>query len=316
MVQFSQAIQEKLYAALRGSFPDAKISNEDTLALAICLQREKEAGGDSLPQELKDIDLTQYSSELRARAGKYPQEIQYPLAREPGDESRYYWVTASHDRTSPAGFKPFTGELTMARVTLTERTPKVFKTAFGTINPSDHLIDTVYEANQKYERTLGYHLERVDLITPARDGLRFGAISVLFGYKKASDKKPSCYILEAGTATGQPKVLYLGKQIGGPINRYSGYSPTPFACPNHAYYGVLTTQNNDDPDTLTISSRAVENGVSQPPYIKVVIKWELQTGGLKTIWPGFLITRAAAIVLGRQITGKISTDCNDGPPLP
>lgn len=314
MVDFSSKVRGQLYQALKGSFPDAKVTDDDMLALAMCVKSEQDAGGAALPAALQAIDLTPYSSELSSKLAELPDERHYPIARRPGDNNRYYWVTATHARAAPGGFEPFTGELAMVRVTLAQRTPKTFHTAFGTVAPGDHLIDTVYEANQKYATHLGYELSRVDMITPARDVLRFGAISVLFGYKNKTDKKPSCYILEAGTATGQPKVLYLGKKVGEPINTYAGYAPTPFACAQHAYYGILTAQNDDDPDTLSISSREIENGVSQQPYIRVTIKWELQEGGLKNIWPGFLITRAATIVISRQLTGRIPKGCDDIPP--
>jgi hypothetical protein len=76
--------------------------------------------------------------------------------------------------------------------------------------------------------------------------------------------------------------------------------------------GTLTVKDNDDPDRLQITSRAIDKGVSQQPYIEVDIRWELQSGGLLNIWPGFLIARAAGIVLERQLTKKIATDCDEG----
>jgi len=312
MVQFSLSTERQLYQALKGSFPDAKVGDEDMLALAICLRRQKEKEGD-LPPELAAINLDAYADALDVESKKLPDpEVQTLAAAD--DDYRYYWVQADHVRHSPSGFAPFSGELGMVRVSLHPTRPKTYHTAFGTVAPGDHLIDTVYEANQKYSRHLGYELERLDLITPARQGLRFGAISVLLGFKKATDKSPSCYILEAGTATGQPKVLYLGKEIGQAINAYSGYSPTPFACPSHAYLGTLTVKDVDEPDQLKISSRVVQDGVSQQPYIDITITWTLQTGRLKNIWPGFLLARATAIVLGRVLKKTIPTDCDDHVP--
>lgn len=149
MVQFSHQVQEQLYSPLKGSFPDAKISDADMLALAICLQAERGRDEESLPAELRNIDLSAYSSELQEKAAKLPQQDQPLIARPSGDQGRYYMATAHHERSSPNGFKPFTGELAMARVTLTQRKPQVFHTALGSIDPADHLIDTVYEANQK-----------------------------------------------------------------------------------------------------------------------------------------------------------------------
>jgi hypothetical protein len=313
MVTFNSTVKSQLFRALKNSFPDATIDSDDMEALAICIHKRKVvAKGGKLPDELQSIDVSPYAAELEARAAQLPFSEQYTTTRKSGDKYRYYWATAVHTRKSPAGFKPFTGEIAMARVTLHKDQPKTYRTAFGTIEKGDHLIDTVYEANQKYAKHLGYSLQRLDLVTPARDIVRFGAISVFLGYKKASDKKPSCYILEAGTATGQPKVLYLGKKLGDPINAYSGYRPTPFACPDHAYYGTLTAKNGDHPGRLHITSRKVTGGVSQEPYMDVDIQFRLQTGGLLNIWPGFLIARAAGIVLSRSLTKKISTDCSEG----
>lgn len=201
----------------------------------------------------------------------------------------------------------------MARVTLPARSPQAFQTCIGQVLPGDHLVDTVLEANQKYARFLSQPIGRLDLVTPPRQGVRFGAISVLLGYALPTDLTPFCYILEAGTATGQPKVLYLGKTIDSTINAYSGYQPTPFACPSHAYTGKLTLQG-DDPVLLRVTSREVEGGTSQAPYIDIQVEFALQTGSVSTIWPGFLIARAASIVLMRKLRGTISTDCDFSPP--
>lgn len=312
MVQFSPVVQRQLYGALKRSFPDARINDEDMVALAICIHREKKKNA-PLPSELAAIDLSGVAASIERESQRIPDhEIQ--TLEEPDDDYRYYWVEANHVRSTPDGFAPFLGHLTMARVTLDETQPRTYKTALGKISPSDHLIDTVYEANQKYCRHLGYEIDRLDVITPTRQVLRFGAISVMLGYKHKSDKSPSCYILEAGTATGQPKALYLGKEIGKPINSYSGYSPTPFACPNHAYLGTLTVKNDDDPDLLSISARAIKDGKSEQPYINIDIRWTLQTGKVKNIWPGFLIARAAAIVLERVSKHTIPTNCEDQTP--
>ncbi len=308
MIRFDKKTQGQLYQALKCSFPDAQIGQADLLALALCIQQGQVADAGQIPSELS-IDLSEYKSKLDAVQAKLPSTQKYTVPRASVDKTRYYWVRATHTRRTPSGFEPFTGELAMARVSLPPTTPGKISTAIGSIDPSDHLIDTVFEANQKYARNLGYCLERVDCITPPRQGVRFGAVSVMLGYRKKDDPLPTCYVLEAGTATGQAKVLYLGKTIGSTINAYSGYQPSPFACPSHAYLGTLSL-NGDDPANLTISSRAVENGVSESPYIQVSVDFSLQTGTISTIWPGFLIARAASIVLLRKLSGKIPDDCN------
>ena len=314
MIQFSPIVERKLYQALKKSFPDAKVSNDDILALAVCVRHFKKKK-EAIPSELEDIDLDPYEAALEESSMRVPAD-QVQTLHEPDDDYRYYWVEAVHTRRTPLGFEPFVGHLGMVRVTLPTSRPRIFRTAFGRVTPSDHLIDTVYEANQKYSAHLGYPIKRLDLITPARQNLRFGAISVMLGYRGDADAEPSCYILEAGTATGQPKVLYLGKHLGASINAYSGYRPTPFACPSHAYLGTLTVKDGDEPDQLEISSRAIEGGVSQQPYINVSIQWTRQRDTLKNIWPGFILAQATAIVLSRSMKKTISTQCDEHTPGP
>lgn len=309
MITFDKQTRSQLYQAIKTSFPDAQVGPADLVALALCIQQGQASDGQqNVPSEFSNIDLTPYKAKLDAVRGQLPEGAKYTVPRASVDKTRYYWAQATHKRETPNGFEPFVGELAMARVSLPPTTPGRINTAIGTIEPADHLIDTVFEANQKYAKNLGYSLERVDCITPTRQGVRFGAVSVLLGYRKKKDPLPSCYILEAGTATGQPKVLYLGLTIGSTINAYSGYQPTPFACPSHAYLGTFT-MNGDEPKNLHISSRTVTGGVSQQPYIDVSIDFTLQTGAISSIWPGFLIARAASIVLVRKMSGKIPQDC-------
>jgi hypothetical protein len=306
MVVFDTRTEAKLYEVLRRAFPDARLGNADIVALAVAL-RSAGQSRTPLPGPLASIDLSPYARDLDGAAAKYPVGGLTHCPRGPQDEFRYYWAKATHTRKTPSGFEPFVGELAMARVRLPDSVPKAIDTAIGGVEPGDHLIDTVFEANQKYQTSLGYPLARVDCITPTRQGVRFGAISILLGYRDENGP-PTCYILEAGTATGQPKVLYLGKAIGTTINAWSGYQPTPFACPTHAYTGQLTL-TGDDPKLLHITSRTVNGGTSQAPYIDISIEFTLQTDDVSTIWPGFLIARAAMIVLERELSGKIPKDC-------
>lgn len=307
MIDFDESTASALYAALKTSFPDAKVGPPELMALAACVLAERSRGNASLPPALSTLDLGPYESSLAALA-KEGAGTPSVRARTANDETLYYWIQATHTRRSPVGFDPFVGELAMARVRLPERVPTPIETAIGDVLPGDHLIDTVFEANQKYASTLGYELERVDCVTPTREGVRFGAISVMLGYRGRTDPAPSCYILEAGTATGQPKVLYFGATLDTTIDAYSGYQPTPFACPTHAYRGRLT-MDGDHPLELAISSRKVEEGTSQPPYIDVTVAFRQQQGDVSQIWPGFLIARAAMIVLLREWSGKIENDC-------
>lgn len=319
LVKFDQKTESTLRRALRSSFPDTPITEADLLALALCVQQQQaeetqltlaaRPTSEALPPELSQLDLSPYGAELQRYRAQLPEMEQQVRTRPPGDTYRYYSVRALHTRKTPDGFEPFTGELSMVRVSLPARTPQKFSTCMGSVEPGDHLISTVHEANQKYQSHLGYTLSRVDCIAPARQTVRFGAVSVYLGYRGAQDPLPVCYILEAGTATGEPKVLYLGKHLGATINAYTGYQPSPFACPSHAYLGRLTLRG-DHPHLLTISSRAIRDQKSLPPYIQVDIEFTEQKDSISSTWPGFLITRAAAIVLSRKLTGKIPEDCD------
>lgn len=314
MLRFDDYTHVQLYSILKSAFPDARISDADLVALGLCLRHG--IAHQELPPSLERVDLSPYDAELDevARSLNLPELEKTLTPRRTGDTTRYYWVEAKHTRRNPTGFEPFVGELAMARVTLPQRRPKAFETCIGTVGPGDHLIDTVLEANQKYGRHLPQAIERLDVITPARQDVRFGAISVFLGYAQWEATEPFCYILEAGTATGEPKVLYLGRDLDVTINAYAGYQPTPFACPDHAYTGKLTVEG-DEPRRLRVTSRKIEDGKSLGPYIDIDVQFTPQSDQISSIWPGFLIARAAAIVLLRQISGRIDTDCASLPPL-
>lgn len=292
---------------LREAFPDAHVQPEDVEALALALHEGKAGGGpESVPPELRNLDFSGCAEQLDELAqaqlpgGADNQDVTR-VAIPGGDKVRYYWIEATHTRQHPDGFQPFVGQLPMVRVSLPAKDPQPVETAIGTFEPPDHLIATVYEANDKFASALGYPLARVDVITPPRQVLRFGAISVMLGYKDAAGA-PTCFILEAGTATGQAKVVYLGKTLDTKIDRYSGYKPTPFSCPDNAYTGTLAL-NGDSPGTLHVTARKIQGGVSQPPYMDLLAKFYEETTNVRNIWAGLLIARAATIVLARQIRG-------------
>jgi hypothetical protein len=294
-----------LQRALKEAFPDAHVQPNDLDAAALALHRFKgNPGADSLPPELAQLDLSPYApqlDELAQLTGADANDGVSVLQRPADDATRYYWVEAAHSRKRPDDYHPFVGRLAMARVTLPATTPETYRTALGTIEPGDHLIATVHEANQKFARNLGHPLERVDVITPLRQGLRFGALSVYLGYKDAA-QRPSCYILEAGTATGQPKVLFLGKSLETSINQFSGYKPTPFSCSDNAYLGRIHFEG-DSPKQLHIKARKILNNVSQPHYMELMITFTEQTETLKNVWAGVVLAEAALIVWVRQQRG-------------
>jgi len=306
-----EGILTELKAKLRKAFPDARIDDSDVEGVALALQR-REPAHDGSEAKANRTALEQYRAQLDAFA-----ESAAPAGLDAHGVSRvarradglgYYWAIAEHIRhgDDPQRFDPFEGKLAMVRVSLPAREPRRFATRIGTVEPGDHLIATVHEANDKYAETLTYALQRVDLITPPRQLLRFGAISVLLGYKDKGGL-PTCYILEAGTAIGQPKVLYLGRTLDAKINRRTGYKPTLFSCSDNAYAGTLAVEGHE-PKTLKIKARDIIGNTSAAPYITVNVSFEKQLGSnIDSIWPGWLIARAALIVERREAAGLKNT---------
>lgn len=313
-VGLDAVVKQMLADRLKEAFPDARFDEADVEGVALAMQQNL-AGSPpdkKLFGAVNSAALDAHKKTLDALAATLPEgarsadgRAQSPLHE--ADPISYYWVEATHTRQTPAGYQPFVGELAMVRASLPARERRRFNTVVGTVEPSDHLIATIFEANDKYQKALGYPLARLDVITPPRQLLRFGAVSLYLGYRDAT-ALPSCYILEAGTALGQPKVLYLGKTIDTKINRISGYQPTAFSCADNAYTGEIQL-NGHEPVRLHITARDImDRGTkSAPPYMDLNVRFTRQTGSVTSIWPGFLIARAALIVLDRQGRGLKNT---------
>ena len=142
---------------------------------------------------------------------------------------------------------------------------------------ADHLLGSIALITEKYgsAQYLGYQPARVDLITPARrSGSRFAAIAVYLGYRAATDRTPSFYLLEAGTATGEAKMIYFSAGMKPIPSVTSYYLPTPFVSLRNTYSGVLTMRaapEEDEPDRLVVRSYAVGQ---KEPYITVSVKYQ------------------------------------------
>ena len=304
-IDLDPTTRRTLRRALKQAFPDGHVEPGDVDAAALALyRRQRDSGTEGLPDELAQLDLSPFApqlDELAQLTGADAEQGLTAVERAADDATRYYWVEAHHQRKHPSDYQGFTGRLAMARVSLPSTRPETFRTALGTIEPDDHLLATVDEANQKFATHLSAPLARVDVITPLRQGLRFGALSVYLGYYDA-EQPPSCYILEAGVATGQPKVLFLGKSFDAVINQFSGYKPTPFSCSDNAYTGRLHIEG-DSPKQLNIKARKILNGKSQPHYMELMISFTEQTDTLKNVWAGVILAEAALIVWLRQQRG-------------
>jgi hypothetical protein len=202
-------------------------------------------------------------------------------------DHKLYMGYADHHRVrsmSPASKgmeSQFVMQLPMVRVTLPatlDADRRVIETEIGDVDLSrDHLLGSVDLVASKYgdAKHLGYRPARVDLITPARAaGSRFGAIAVYLGYRNKADRGPSFYLLEAGTATGDAKMIYYSPSMEKIASVTSYYLPTPFVTLANTYSGGITmapAPNQDEPDTLVVNSHAVGE---KDPYITVTVKYQ------------------------------------------
>jgi len=274
-----------LDAYVKRNFPAADTSDEIRTGVALALWAEGR----------QDVDLSAYDTQLSALAGQLGlARGQQAVARAmPPAGFRYYDIEAIHDRSIP-DLDPFKGRMSMVRVTLPQTDAEVrdIYTGIGTVGTRDYLYRSVAEFKRTYQGLPYSATTRMDLITPARElGMRFGAISAYLGYTGAST--PSFYVLEAGTATGEPKVPFACATINGGVVAYSGYQPTPFAKKDHVYRGNLTVVG-DNPAQLWLTAEATAHA----PYITLSVTFT-ETATPRNIWPGFLIVRAASIVLER-----------------
>lgn len=208
---------------------------------------------------------------------------------------RYYLARARHERKDRPRHA-FTGNLPMVRVELPKRRrdQAPIDTAVGSVRYGDHLMFAVDEFNFKYRHRLG-EVSRLELVTPARfgpgGGARFGAIALFLAYRSPSDRVPTHYVLEAGTATGQPAVTYdarVGRDTG---IRRAGYSPTPFSKVSDYYLGRLEMAGDE---IVSLSVDALKSR-SAAPYLQVRVDYE-RVDAIDPIWPGWLIAQAAARV--------------------
>lgn len=212
-----------------------------------------------------------------------------------------YVAHATHHRTLKKGSvtpmqSQFMGNLPVVRVVLppklTGTGEDVISTPLGEVYlGGDHLVGSLELVARKYadRAHLGYAPERVDLITPARlNGARFGAIAMYLGYRHANDPSPSFYLLEAGTAFGEAKMLYFGKTLDTTIVQPTWYNPTPYSSRNNTYRGSIRV---DGVDPVHLHVQSFEVG-RKSPYIEVSVNYERVTS-LSVPWPGDLTLAAA-----------------------
>lgn len=289
-IPFDADTRRYLEKYVKDNFPDAECDAEGDVitAVAVGLRVNKVA----------DPRLQPFADDLDALIREKGLDRPLPAAPVTGT-FRYYNVRATHDREIP-DLDAFTGRLPMARVTLPRLTKDAqdFETSIGSVRKSDHFYRSVEEFKLRYAGKAPYQsAARIDLITPPRAdpfNLRFGAISVYLGYLDAAGA-PSFYVLEAGTATGQPKVPFPAPSFDNGVYAYAGYTPTPFTNKQHIYKGQLEWRETGT-KRLKMS---VRKDAASAPYMRLNVSFEETTDPWRT-WPGFLILKAALIVLDRK----------------
>lgn len=296
-IDLSPGDRAALTMMLRQSFPDAEVDDEMLEAVAVAGFLDPHSGV-RLQWDQYDGRLEAHAAALGLSRGPGGASLRVPSRpREPG-AVRHYKVHATHNREHP-DYDPFTGHVGMVRVTLPRDQPRRITTEVGDVEPDDHLLATVAEVQHKYGARIDGAITHVDLITPPRrHGARFAAISVYLGFTARSPGTPSFYVLEAGLATGQPKVLYFAPSFDTRLVSYSGYRPTPFSDVRHVYTARLTPLG-DSPLLLQIRAHRDE---STRPYMCIHSVFE-ETDQPDTTWPAQLLLRAATIVARRLLDG-------------
>lgn len=244
-----------------------------------CWPDEKAEVTDEMVDELFRLAKHEWNSEELA-----PLDLPKPTASFPkqeGQKARYYLGYGTHARVA-APHSLFTGELPLVRITLpstgTSQSLPAIQTEGGVCLPQDRLFPSIDVFWSTYADdpllTFG-RPERIDLITPPRlRGNRFGAIALYLAYAKATDPGPCFYALEAGLATGQPRIPFLGRSMDKVIVAQSNYRPTPFSGPSHWYEGRLKMRDDDpnEPEELVVD--VFRQKPPKDQYMRVTVRYE------------------------------------------
>ena len=252
-----------------------------------CWPDEKARVTDALVDELFCVAKHQWSASELATVD-LPEPTDGVAANAP-PASAYYLGMGTHTRHTAPGHQ-FTGKLPMVRISLpktgtTANTPDI-QTAGGECLTVDRLFASieVLWARYRHDPKLTFECpERVDLITPPRlGGGRFAAIAIYLCYAKADDDAPSFYVLEAGLATGQPRIAYLGRTMDTMIETQSNYHPTPFSGPHHYYRGWLAMCPGRKHDPLTLTVQIFGKEPPEDHYMTVAVEYELRDAPVMT----------------------------------
>lgn len=265
-------------------------------SLQKCWPDERSKVSDELVDEFFRAAKHEWKSADLAGLNLDPPKI--PAKNGTAPASRFYLAYGTHTRYGDAAHE-FTGELPMIRYDLPQHgtsltVPKI-ETEGGDALGVDRLFPSIDTLWAKYGDdpllTFG-RPERVELITPPRlRGARFGAIAIYLAYGKKTDKGPCFYVLEAGLATGQPRMSYLGRTMDWTIVSQSHYTPTPFSGPSHYYRGRLKMQTADPAELDTLTVEVFENQPDKDPakdtpalghYMTVTVRYETRNEPVMT----------------------------------
>ncbi len=204
-----------------------------------------------------------------------------------------YACRAEHARLHPVA-RAFDTFVPMVRVSLGEHDTPELVTPIGVVKRSDHLLFSVAEVRAQFGAALERPVARVEMITPARRlGSRFSPIALLFGYERETDAAPSFFIVEAGTADGKPKVLYLAPRMDAELLYVTGYQPTPLSSPEQIYRSRMTMAGPDEPGELVIEAMA---RLEAAPHLRITARFERETLA-RTPLPIALTAEAAVRVM-------------------
>jgi hypothetical protein len=249
------------------------------------------------------------SSGARAAAALHAPDLAASLGS--GPPLSYYMANAQHARKRGTG-SVFVGHLPLVRFSLpatgnfdTDPVPTI-RTAIGDLDPGDRKIASVAMLPQFTDQVA----ERIDLLSPPRAAVvnaRFGAVALYLCYAHATDDRPSFYILEAGTATGDAMVLFMAQGMAPIPYTQTAYQPTPFSKPTNYYTGTLTMSAlaPDEPDTVVITSTDTSGqgpDAGNTPYIVVTLQYQKLLGPPVYDPVGLTLQAAARVgLIGRAI---------------
>jgi hypothetical protein len=239
-------------------------------------------------------ELVSESPNALRRGGESWNDMQRRRAR---GRHTTYRLHATHSRTQPIE-STFTGECQSVRVSLPQSKPdpdSYIGTYIGRVEASDHLLFSIDEVRTAYQLRHGMPpaIERVDLITGARFmGRRFSPVSCYMAYADANAPgSPAFFILEAGSATGKPKALYVARDMETVLHDQSAFAFTPLSCAANWYKGGLRVEPDGHPKTMYLTSAQERDGSHE--YFSLEVRYAIERKPKRVISPLNLQIEAA-----------------------